>query len=72
MDRQVVASGRKFNLREDLRWVVKRTRKGSSPQVHASCIKKHFNENEGERVQSVLPITNWVKHLTDCDTFFQV
>ena len=26
-DRQVVASGRKFNLRRDLRWVAKRTRK---------------------------------------------
>ena len=26
-DRQVVASGRKLNLRRDLRWVAKRTRK---------------------------------------------
>ena len=26
-DRQVVASGRKFNLRRDLRWVAKRARK---------------------------------------------
>ena len=26
-DRQVVASGRKLNLRRNLRWVVKRTRK---------------------------------------------
>ena len=26
-DRQVVASGCKFNLRRDLRWVAKRTRK---------------------------------------------
>ena len=27
MDRQEVASERKFNLRRDLRWVAKRTRK---------------------------------------------
>ena len=39
-DLQVVASGRKLNLRKDLRWVAKRTRKFPS-QVHASR-KKSF------------------------------
>ena len=39
---QVVASGRKFNLRTDLRWVAKRTRK--FPRKHTQVAKKktHF------------------------------
>ena len=39
--RQVVASGRKLNLRRDLRWVAKRTRKfpRKYPQV---AKKRHF------------------------------
>ena len=42
-DRQVVASGRKFNLRRDLRWVAKRARKfyRKCTQV-ALKKKKHF------------------------------
>ena len=35
-DREVVESGRKFNLRRDLRWVAKRTRK-----FYASTRKSH-------------------------------
>ena len=40
-DREVVESGRKFNLRRDLRWVAKRTRKfyASTRKSHK---KKHF------------------------------
>ena len=39
-DRQVVASGRKFNLRRDLRWVAKRT--GKFPHKYTRVAKKHF------------------------------
>ena len=38
MDRQVVARGRKLNLRRDLRWVVKRTRK--FPRKYTQVVKK--------------------------------
>ena len=37
-DRQVVASGRKLNLRRDLRWVAKRTRK--FPRKYTQVAKK--------------------------------
>ena len=37
-DRQVVASGRKVNLRRDLRWVAKRTRK--FPRKYSQVAKK--------------------------------
>ena len=37
-DRQVVASGRKLNLRRDLRWVAKRTRK--FPRKYTQLVKK--------------------------------
>ena len=39
-DRQVVASGSKLNLRRDLRWVAKRTRK--FPGKYTQVAKKHF------------------------------
>ena len=39
-DRQVVASGRKLNLRRDLRWVAKRTRK--FPRKYMQVAKKTF------------------------------
>ena len=40
-DRQVVATGRKLNLRRDLRWVAKRTRK--FPRKYTQVAKKtHF------------------------------
>ena len=37
-DRQVVASGRKLNVRKDLRWVAKRTRK--FPRKYTQLAKK--------------------------------
>ena len=40
MDRQVVASGRKLNLRRDFRWVAKRTRK--FPRKHTQVAKKNI------------------------------
>ena len=40
-DRQVVASGRKLNLRRDLRWVAKRTRKRIKfPRKYTQVAKK--------------------------------
>ena len=42
-DRQVVASGRKLNLRRDLRWVAKRTRK--FPRKYTQLAKRHFKAN---------------------------
>ena len=39
-DRQVVASGRKLNLRRDLRWVAKRTRK--FPRKYTQVAKKNI------------------------------
>ena len=39
-DLQVVASGRKFNLRRDFRWVAKRTRK--FPHKYTQVAKKAF------------------------------
>ena len=50
-DRQAVASGRKLNLRRDLRWVAKRTRKVSS-QVHASPKNK--------TLQADCPLFHWL------------
>ena len=50
MERQVVASGRKLNLRGDLRWVAKRNSQVSS-QVHASR-KKHFKAD--------YPLLHWL------------
>ena len=35
-DQQVVASGRKLNLRRDLRWVAKRTRKFPRKYTHVA------------------------------------
>ena len=47
-DRQVVESGRKLNLRRDLRWVAKRIRK-----FHASRKKKkHFKAED--------PLFHWL------------
>ena len=39
-DRQVVASGRKLNLRRDFRWVGKRT--GKSPHKYTQVAKNPF------------------------------
>ena len=39
-DRQVVASGRKLNLRKDLRWVAKRTLK--FPRKYTQVAKKNI------------------------------
>ena len=41
-DRQVVTSGRKLNLRRDLRWVAKRTRKFYRKYTQVAFKKKHF------------------------------
>ena len=41
MDRQVVASGRKLNLRREFRWVVKRTRK--FPRMYTQVAKKKIS-----------------------------
>ena len=50
-DRQVVAGGRKLNLRRDLRWVAKRTGKFSS-QAHASRNKTISRQ--------VYPVLHWL------------
>ena len=41
-DRQVSASGRQLNLRTDLRWVAKRTRKFPRKYTNTNTKKRHF------------------------------
>ena len=58
MDRQVVASGRKFNLGRDFRWVAKRTRK--FPRKYTQVAKNNMSLANNVLMDVTQPALTWV------------